>query len=85
MKLLAVCKPGVLLVLQSQMYGLDALAIPVSMFYMGWRWVWVGDGLVTLIIDGTQLALTIARHDIEPSSIGAVVVRDELAAHVCGI
>jgi hypothetical protein len=80
MKLLAVCKPGVLLALQSQMCGLDA--IPVSVFYMGWRWVWVGDGVVTLIVDGTQLALTIARHSIEPGSLGIVAVRGLLGA--CG-
>ncbi len=43
---------------------------------LGCRWVWVGDGVVTLVIDGTQLVIAVAMHRFERVPVSLVQVRD---------
>jgi hypothetical protein len=55
--LLAWVKPAVLGVLRSNTLGLDATRIPVPPSYPGWRWMWIGDGVVTVACDAVQLGV----------------------------
>jgi hypothetical protein len=56
-KLLAVFKPTVLGVLQS---GLStSLNMPLPVTFSGWRLMWVGDGVATVICEGLQTAVLI--------------------------
>jgi hypothetical protein len=64
LKLVAVFKPAVLRIIQSRMCGLSTFSIPLSAFFLGWRWMWIGDGLVTVVMDGVQLAVAIVRHRV---------------------
>jgi hypothetical protein len=84
-KLLAVFEPAVLRVIDSRMCGRSLTSIPVSSFYAGWRWMWIGDGVVTLIMDCGQLAIGLLQSHLEAEPAGTlnVVVSNVDGACVC--
>ena len=56
-KMLSVVKPGTLAVISS---GISAsLDVPVPMSYSGWRIMYFGDGVVTLVADTVQVAILV--------------------------
>lgn len=68
-KILAVFKPSVLRLIQCRLFGWAPFSGPVSAFYSGWRWMWIGDGVETVIIDVTQLVIVALRHEWTGSSL----------------
>jgi hypothetical protein len=73
-KLLAVFEPAVLRVIDSRMCGWSLTSIPVSSFYAGWRWMWIGDGVVTLIMGCGQLTIGLLHSHLEAESAGELNV-----------
>ena len=73
-KLLAVFEPAVLRVIDSRMCGRSLTSIPVSSFYAGWRWMWIGDGVVTLIMGCGQLTIGLLHSHLEAESAGELNV-----------
>jgi hypothetical protein len=67
-KFLAVFEPSVLRVIDSRLCGLSLFSIPVSTFFVGWRWMWIGDGLVTVVMDGGQVVIGLIRDQMTPGS-----------------
>lgn len=62
LKLLALFQPSVLRLVQCRLCGLSAFSMPTSRFFVGWKWMWVGDGLASLVVDGTLVVLGVLRH-----------------------
>ena len=58
-KLLALFKPTVLCVLNSEVASVSVVNIPVVDSLACWRWMWIGDGLCTLLSDGCQIGLSL--------------------------
>jgi hypothetical protein len=63
-KLLAVFQPNVLNLLQSRVFGLSLTSVPLSALVSEWRWVWVGDALASVALDGSLLVVGVLRHRI---------------------
>jgi hypothetical protein len=74
-KVLSVFKPSVLCLIRCRLGGLVVLSGPVSPYYVGWRWMWIGDGVESVVMDCTQLVVLVLRHQwSHPHQLSTVAI-----------